>query len=858
MSARQVTTAIVVAFFVAPAVLVAQDTASSQSVLLAAGYVSRDAILIGEIRFAGLRRISPEALRDKMICRDGQAFSPERLEHDVRTLARLGWFDTVSGETEDIAQHHVRLTFFVPELPFLTGVAYRGSRLLSKQQIEKLLVEKKITPKLGEPENRAVLFRGAKEIENALRELGHPRARVAVREELSANATVGVRFQIDDGPHVPVGRVTFTGNSAIPEKRLQRQMRELRPRAVFAALRGKDAYSPKRFEQDRERLLTFYQNHGYPEARVGTARVSEYQSISRKWLAWPHHRTSERLGVEIPVEAGSLYKIAAVQASDTLANAGKPDCRPTPTAGQAGAQRRCAPTAGIQAGQAYSTQAVETLRRAWQAQLRARRSKRQGFAAAGGGSLLTVEATRTPDTTTHTMRINFHLSDSPPYTVRRLQFEGMRRFPDRYLRKRIVQKEGAPLDDRALEAGLARIGRTGYFKPIRKEDVRMDTDDVTRTADVTVRIDELGKQRVSLVGGRGQFGSTLGIAYMLYNLLDREELLSSRIEGGPETVQIALGFAKEGFLGSRGTLALSVFNTLLRPRFIGTVKGPFFKQQTRGVSADWSYALTAKDTMSVDYGISHSWTQYSLGLPPGLSGLPASDIRANSSSHTLGAGWERNTGGEQITFTDSVSGGWLGGSENLLRTKAEYGHIFHDGIFDSHNAWAFRTSFSAAGSYSGSMPPYARWFAGDQFVRGLRDGELGPLGMVSSTSSSGSTEYSAAPLGANAISTVNAEYRVPLGRGAEAATFFDVGAGRLLPNWLGPSRPSIIDSTNGLLHGSTGVELRSSVPGVGVPVRVYYALNVLRLNRALTLPDGSLFRARNRFSALGWGLGTMF
>src|ERR1700685_679417 len=111
------------------------------------------------------------------------------------------------------------------------------------------------------------------------------------------------------------------------------------------------------------------------------------------------------------------------------------------------------------------------------------------------------------------------------------------------------------------------------------------------TADVTIHVEELGQQRASLVGGRGQFGSTLGIAYSLFNLLDREELLSSRIEGGPESLQLAMGFAKEGFLGSRGSLALSVFDTFLRPLFYGSVKGPFLKQQSEGIDAAWSYAL---------------------------------------------------------------------------------------------------------------------------------------------------------------------------------------------------------------------------------------------------------------------------
>jgi outer membrane protein assembly complex protein YaeT len=736
------------------------------------------------------------------------------------------------------AENHVHLVFVLGELPFLTSVEYAGSRLLSKQQIERLLAEKKLAPKLGEPENRVMLHRVAKGIEAALRELGHPDADVVMHEEISPGATVKVRFEIRDGPHVPLARVDFVGHAEISTKRLRRQMQQLRAQALFANLRGKDVYTPEAFEKDRARILTYYQNHGYPEARVGAASVWQFADTSRQGLLWRRKPARDRLAVAIPVEAGPLYKIDSNRISAALDNLVAANRAP---AGNL-----------VQAGKPYSAEAVENLRRAWQVQTRHTAKKSRTL------PVQKVEALQIPDPATHTMRINFRLSDVQPYLVRRLQFEGIHRFPDRYFRKRMPLKEGAPLDDHALEAGLARLARTGYFKPIKKEDIRVETNDVTHTADITIHVEELGQQRISFLGGRGQFGSTLGIAYMLYNLLDREELLSSRIEGGPESVQLALGLAKEGFLGSRSTLALSVFNTFLRPRLVSSVKGPFYTQQAQGFSADWSYALTPMDTLSVDYGLSHSKTQYSLSLPAALAGLPASDVRAESSSHSLALGWERDTGNHRITLADSVSGGLLGGSENLLRGSAEYARIVHDPLFSSHNAWAFRTTFSGAGSYSGSMPLYARGFAGDQFVRGLGDGELGPYAVVSSISATGATSYSGSPTGANAISAVNAEYRMPLGARTEAATFFDLGSGRLLPNWLGPHRPSLIDSTNGLLHGSTGLELRWTVPGVDVPLRAYYALNVLRLNRVFALPDGSLFKVHNRFSTLGWGLGTMF
>lgn len=825
----------------APNLLVAQITPDHPA-------TDAQAAVIGDVAFVGLRRISPEALTDKISCRRGAAFDERMVERDVRTLARLAWFRDVRVEVASTADSDiyfraspklVRLTFYLPESPFLEGVEYRGSRLLSRAQIEKLLAEKKLAPKLGEPTDPLALDRAGKLIESTLAELGHPRGHVEIAIEESAQATVVARFQISDGAHLPVGRISFVGNPAVPEKVLKRQMR-LSPGSLFAGLRGKDAYTVEEFDEDRERLLGYYQNHGYPAARVGVATVYDYESFSRRWLPWPRETRTANLGVVIPVEAGELYRVGSITTSETLAQA----ARVGPL--KRLAQRKTAPT------QVYSAQSVESLRRAWQARVRALPYKES---AAPPGD---VEANRTMDVEAHSVRVTMDISPASPYTVRRLEFRGIRHFPDRYFRKRIGVKEGEPLNDQALEAGLRRLARTGYFKPIKKPDIQVIPNDAPHTLDVTIHIEELGKQRASLVGGQGQFGSTLGMAYSLFNLLDREELLTSRVEGGPEILELALSFAKEGFLGSRGSLALSVFNTFLRPRLAGSVQGPFYKQRTEGVRADWSYALSNTDTFSTNYSLSHSLTTYPPALSSGVAGLTPGSASAASSSHAAGVGWTHDTSKEQIVFADSVSGGWLGGSENVVRSKFEYSRIARDPLFSNSNSWALRTTFTGVGSYSGDMPLTARLFAGDAYVRGLRDGELGPSAIVASVSPSGQTSYSSSPAGANLTEAANAEYRVRLNRSTEAVGFFDLGSGSLLPNWLGSSRPSLFDSTNGILHGSTGLELRWTLPAIGVPVRVYYALNVLRLNRAALMPDASILRVHNRFAAFGWGLGSLF
>src|SRR5258708_1674774 len=238
----------------------------------------------------------------------------------------------------------------------------------------------------------------------------------------------------------------------------------------------------------------------------------------------------------------------------------------------------------------------------------------------------------------------------PPYLVQRIEFLGLHKFSDRYVRRRILLREGHPVDERALEAGLVRFARTGYFKPIRKEDIRVQLDEAAHTANILIHLEEIGQQRASLAGGTGQFGSTLGIAYTVFDLLNREELLSAQLDGGPESLQIMLGLAKEGIFGTRASLAFSVFNNVIRPRFARSAQGPFFSSHSEGINVPWSYPLTNADSLGVNYSLSRTTTEYPLSSPSNVPGVALGDARSKVSSRSLGVGWTHDTGSDRAQF----------------------------------------------------------------------------------------------------------------------------------------------------------------------------------------------------------------
>lgn len=803
--------------------------------------------VVEQVTISGAHHFAEEAARSRISFHPGDEFDSARLTEDVHGLNALGWFEDVSVELETAATAgipaHIRLEYRVREYPFLAGVEYLGSKVLSSQQITKILDEKKLSPELGAPANPAKLRHIAVAIESELIAVGHLEAKVVMTQRVLPDRRIKVEFQIHDGPRLPVMDVHFSGDAEVRESVLRKQMREITPDAWFSRLRDKNVFTEQKGEQDRANLLTYLRSHGFPQARVGAPEVMHVDAFSGRTFPWVHHVSKRGLSLDLPIAAGPLYNFGPTNVSDGLKQ-------------KLGTEKSSDPLwSRVAPGHPYSQHAVDSLQRACELKLRrnAQHHKSDGSYA--------LQAIPSFDAATHLASVKFDFDHRPPRVVRHLDFRGNQQFPDHYLRRRIGLTEGKPFDEYALESGLARLARTGYFAPFKKEDIQVTTHEDERTVDVVVHIHEKGRQRTLFSGGREQFGSTLGIAYVVFNLLGLDEYLSTQFDGGPETLQLAMGLAMEGFLGSRGTLALSVFDTFVRPRLVGGVQAPFQRTESDGINVGWSYAASETDSLGINYTAAHSLTQFAVDQPAASGGAGSSqitDLQNTLSSRSMGIGWTHYTGAQKFQVSDSVSGGWLGGEENVVRSKAEYSQVFSDRIFDNHNAWAFRITVSGAGSYRGDMPLYAYFFSGDDMVRGLRPGELGPYETFETLSASGTPTYSAVPAGANLIAASNLEYRFALGHGIKGAAFFDAGSGLLLPNWLGAARPPLIDATNGLLHASSGLEAQWTMPGVGVPLRVNYSFNVLRLNQLLHMPDGSIFRLRNRLGLLGWGLGPSF
>ena len=799
------------------------------------------------IEIDGNRRIRRETILARIHSRVGEPVDRDQIESDVRSLAAAHWFDDIRAEIlapgPDFKGPHaeyVTLKFTVVERPWLAGVRFEGSKVFDDTRCKEILAGKHVELRTGEPLDRFAVWKASHELAESLRASGYPNAEVRViLERLGDTRSARLKFAITDGEKIHVDRVGFSGNAAIPSKKLRAEM-EIDPAAKFSELRGKSFFTAAKLRADEEHLGEYYRDHGYPEARIGDGIIAVHIARKRTAIPWKQKQIS-RFEITIPVAEGKKFTFAAPVVHE---DGGEADRAPRSTEIIA---------ARLKAGEPYSEAKLTKIREAL--------SGERYETAASGYRAPAVELTVDLNHQTHIATPTFSLAPRKNYALRRLEFTGQRKFTDRYYRRHIPLKEGDTFEPEKLHTALARLARTGYVKEVKPDDVRLQYDEWRQSVDVTIHVSETGQQKFSLIGGQSNLGSTAGIAYSLFNLLGGEELIDSQLEGGPDLLRIALTLSEESAFGTRASLAFSLFNYFVRPNLTSLMGNThFLNTHSSGFGAGWGYPVAENESLVISYTDSHAATRYALDLPPELTGITGGPLTSASETvtHSIGATWEGRDAARHWQAATSISGAALGGNENLLRATAEYDTHARDPFSAGRNAWAIRGYAGAVASFEGTLPYKDRAFTGPELLRGFRAGEIAPYSEITVTDALGNSHTEAVSTGANLIEAVNVEYRVPISPRFAVNGFFDAGSGTLLPHWMGPDQPTLLSGTNRLLRASAGVELHWRAPVIEQPLRVNLSINVLRLAKAYALSDGSIFRAPDRRFALGWALGPRF
>jgi len=235
---------------------------------------------------------------------------------DFKRLWATNFLDDLSIEVTDHTFENgtvgKMVVYHMEERERIKIVDYRDTdeksiSIIKRTDIDTKLRERNIELRLDSFRDDGTIRR----VEGVLRELmaekGFTNAEVSHRVTAvnGGPKLVNVTFIVGEGPKLKIRDVEFVGNSAISDGKLEKRIKENRPKNPFYGwISGGGTYKENAFEEDAAKVVEYYQNHGYPQARVGQPEIKTLENTKDGKTRW--------IQLRIPVTEGERYKFGTL------------------------------------------------------------------------------------------------------------------------------------------------------------------------------------------------------------------------------------------------------------------------------------------------------------------------------------------------------------------------------------------------------------------------------------------------------------------------------------------------------------------------------------------------------------------
>lgn len=815
---------------------------------------------IERVDVRGNRRIPEDTIRTSIVqTRQGETFDESKVEFDVRSLYRTNYFENLEVQEKDGDIGKI-VTFIVKEKPLIRAIEYSGNKAFNESNILDAFKEKKLGLTVDSQYDPVKVKMAERILRDLMLQNGKPLGSVRSDIEPIPPISVRVRFIVDEGPSVRIGRIRFTGNKIFKNAQLKNALKLSKERTLLTMFKGTDKYHSQKLEYDIDsNLKAFYQEHGYMQVQVGTPITRIFEGPRGNLPVM--RKTREQFYIEIPIDAGDQYRLGKIE----LKECGVINCESLTKA------------FGLKKGDVVNFKSIkdtlEQLKKLY-------------------GNIGYINYSYIPeanyDTKNKIYNLLLTMQPDKQFYVRRINYLGNTKTRDKVMRREFLLEEGKVFSSAALENSVLRLNQLGFFEKIEEKDYQVKPDEKTGMVDVDIKVKEKSQQSIGFTGGvSGISGSFIGLNYSSNNFLGRGESLDLNIVGGTRQTNYTLSFTEPYLFDTRWNMGLSVFNQRYRYDTYSTFgvtdtngdPSALFTQRTLGTTVNLTRRLTRSLwTVGTSYtyqkigisGIAKGFETFALGQFAGytvgsnkdaLTGIIRSEITPTISYNSANA-YFNATEGTSLTASSGISGGIIGGDFNMLRPVVEYRHFITDKwLSHGRNVFAFNVQLQYVQSYGdSSVPFFDRFFiGGENTVRGFDIRSISPIAVTSTrqfdmfgnpiidpkTGLPKVTQSQPFAVGGDTVGIFNFEYRIPIAGPLSMAAFYDVGFVRASRKKslgdFGASSVDIIQSTNNTLRGSTGVEIGFVLPMVNAPFRLIFAYNPQRLNETVTTTNGLFY-----------------
>ncbi|HRT47404.1 MAG TPA: outer membrane protein assembly factor BamA [Bacteroidales bacterium] len=255
-------------------------------------YREIDEYIIGGITISGVKYLDSNALISISGLKTGQAITipGEEISSAAKKLWNQGLFSDVRISIMEMRNDTVFLDIFLQERPRLSSLKITG---LSRNETQD--IREKIKLPAGSQITAFILNNTEKIIKDHFVEKGFHNTTVNFiqKDDPDKPNSVILTIEVNKNERVKIGEIQFVGNQAFDDRKLKRQMKGTKEKNwnFFRASK----YIEDKFAEDKEKLYTFYNDHGYKDFTILSDSV--------------YRISSDRLGLLIKVDEGRQYFI---------------------------------------------------------------------------------------------------------------------------------------------------------------------------------------------------------------------------------------------------------------------------------------------------------------------------------------------------------------------------------------------------------------------------------------------------------------------------------------------------------------------------------------------------------------------
>ncbi len=192
--------------------------------------------------------------------KEGSFITIEDIQASVKQLWNLGIFSDIKIIVDKSTSQGVYLTIKVEEYPRLDRLLIEGNKKIKAEKLKEVLGFYR-----GQILSAGRIAEGKKRLKEEYAEKGFILAKINTEIYQSEREGLSVlKFSIDEGKKVQIERIRFFGNTVFKDKKLRKQMDDIKENRWW----GGGDFDKEKYRKDKEKVLEFYRNQGYRDAEI--------------------------------------------------------------------------------------------------------------------------------------------------------------------------------------------------------------------------------------------------------------------------------------------------------------------------------------------------------------------------------------------------------------------------------------------------------------------------------------------------------------------------------------------------------------------------------------------------------------